>query len=99
MAAWNWPGNVRELRNEIERAALLAPANGVVGLEHLSPRLRSSPALPAVGPLKTAMAQVEAAYLAKALQTNSGNSVDGTARGLGISRQALLAKIQRYGLD
>ncbi len=97
LGAWRWPGNVRELRNEVERAALLAPPTGLVEPEHLSMRLRTSPGLPEVGPLKEAMGRVEGAYLAKALEAHGGNR-SATARALGISRQALLAKIRKYGL-
>ncbi len=96
--AWSWPGNVRELRNEVERAALLAPAEVPIEPTHLSPRLQSAPALPPVGGLKEAMGRVEAAYLRKALAAHDGNR-SATARTLGISRQALIAKIARYSLS
>lgn len=35
----HWPGNVRQLQNEIERAVVLAPADGPIGTQHLSPEL------------------------------------------------------------
>lgn len=35
----HWPGNVRQLQNEIERAVVLAPSDGAVGADHLSPEL------------------------------------------------------------
>lgn len=95
---WSWPGNVRELRNEVERAALLAPPEAPIQPEHLSPRLQAAPALPPVGPLKEALGRLEAAYLKKALSAHDGNR-SATARVLGISRQALIAKIARYSLD
>ena len=93
----NGPGNVRERRNEVERAALLAPPDAPIEPRHLSPRLQSAPALPPVGGLKDAMAHLEAAFLAKALLAHDSNR-SMTARTLGISRQALIAKIARYSL-
>jgi transcriptional regulator with GAF, ATPase, and Fis domain len=98
LSAFDWPGNVRELGNEIERAALLAPAEGPIGSEHFSPRLQGEEPLPGPGRLKEAMAGLEAAYLRKALAAHDGNR-SATARALGISRQGLIAKIARFGLD
>lgn len=40
--AYHWPGNVRELENFIERAVLLVPDGGEVGIEHLPEALRSA---------------------------------------------------------
>jgi len=41
LARFAWPGNVRELQNEIERAAALALDGEVIGLAHVSPKLRA----------------------------------------------------------
>lgn len=35
LQGYHWPGNVRELANAMERALIIAPANGLVGLETL----------------------------------------------------------------
>lgn len=40
LEAYPWPGNVRELENFIERAVLLVPDGGEIGLEHLPEVLR-----------------------------------------------------------
>lgn len=40
LEAYHWPGNVRELENFIERAVLLAPDGGEIGVEHLPPVLQ-----------------------------------------------------------
>lgn len=42
MLAYAWPGNVRELENMIERGVILAPNDGWVELEHLSPCLKAA---------------------------------------------------------
>ncbi len=41
LARFAWPGNVRELQNEIERAAALALDGEVIGLAHVSAKLRA----------------------------------------------------------
>ncbi len=41
---FEWPGNVRELQNEVQRAVVLAEHGEVLGVEHLSPRLRGDAA-------------------------------------------------------
>ncbi|MBC9070893.1 sigma 54-interacting transcriptional regulator [Thauera sp. CAU 1555] len=35
LMSYDWPGNVRELENLIERGVLLAPADGLIEVEHL----------------------------------------------------------------
>jgi transcriptional regulator with GAF, ATPase, and Fis domain len=42
LASYSWPGNVRELQNEVERAVALAPADGVLSLQHISTTIRDS---------------------------------------------------------
>ncbi len=39
LASFSWPGNIRELENMIERGVILAPNDGWVELDHLSPCL------------------------------------------------------------
>ena len=35
--AFGWPGNVRQLRNEVQRAVAMAPGDGLITPELLSP--------------------------------------------------------------
>lgn len=37
MSEYAWPGNIRELENLIERAVLLVPEGGKIGIDHLFP--------------------------------------------------------------
>jgi DNA-binding NtrC family response regulator len=39
LSSFSWPGNIRELENMIERGVILAPNDGWVELDHLSPCL------------------------------------------------------------
>ena len=90
-----WPGNVRELRNAMERAALLCRGDLIVP-EHLPARIR--PGAPASVSLASADAkkldEVEAQAVLQALRKNDFNRT-ATAKALGISRRALIYKLQR----
>ncbi len=100
LQACGWPGNVRELKNEMERASLLAPAGANIDASLLSERVHGGgerPAIPLDGPLKQILERLEAEVLRGALQRHGDNRTR-CARALGISRQALVAKIQRLGV-
>ena len=89
---YSWPGNVRELRNVLERAVLLARSEMILP-EHLPARLRSGESqLPVES---TSLEAIERNAIASALQLHNSNRTE-TARALGLSRRALLYKLQRY---
>ncbi|AWN50020.1 sigma-54-dependent Fis family transcriptional regulator [Methylobacterium terrae] len=106
-----WPGNVRELRNVIERAALLARGPVIdAGDLGLPDRARSDPGSSGEGPeteaplpawldgdLPGAVARLEELMIRRALRASGGNRAR-AAKALGIQRQLLYAKIERYGL-
>jgi DNA-binding NtrC family response regulator len=91
-----WPGNVRELRNAMERAALLSRGELILP-EHLPTRVRESAALPAPA-VNEADAEhlelVERDAILQALRKHDFNRTE-TAKALGISRRALIYKLQR----
>jgi DNA-binding NtrC family response regulator len=95
---YSWPGNVRELRNAMERAALLS-AGELILPEHLPARVRAAAgqSAPVVG-LEPVDAQrleeIERHAVLEALRKHDFNRTE-TARALGISRRALLYKLQR----
>jgi transcriptional regulator with AAA-type ATPase domain/tetratricopeptide (TPR) repeat protein len=95
LARHRWPGNVRELESEMSRA-LARAAGGTVRVEHLSVGLQRAPRAP-LRPLRQALAEFEREHVARALEQNGGNRAL-TAAHLGLSRQALLAKINRLGI-
>jgi transcriptional regulator with AAA-type ATPase domain/tetratricopeptide (TPR) repeat protein len=95
LAGHSWPGNVRELRGEMRRAVVLAGGE-TVRREHLGEALRVA-APPAGRGLREALASFERDYLARELARNGGRRAR-TATTLGITRQALAAKMARLGL-
>src|SRR5262249_27088832 len=95
-----WPGNVRELENPIERAFAVSRAD-VISREDLPPSLTAGPAfaplaLPS-GIVQT-LAEAERQTIAAALRASGGNKNE-AARRLGIDRQRLYRKIDKYGLS
>lgn len=97
---YSWPGNVRELSNLCQRLSLLMPG-----------RLLHSEDLPAEmqNPVKSAtvfqlpddgidLAQLELDMIEQALEKTAGNRAK-AARLLGITRDTLLYRMQKYGLS
>jgi Nif-specific regulatory protein len=105
LAAGEWRGNVRQLQNEMRRAVIYA-RNGVVGRNELSSVVRSNAAETMVaaaagGEARTLAEQVEQLERARIHEVLEGcgyNQVK-TARRLGLSRQGLINKLKRYGLQ
>lgn len=95
IARYSWPGNVRQLANEMGRVVVTA-TDGVVRLEHLSDEIQASVCAPA-GALRSRMSAVERQILRDALERNGGVRTAAAAE-LGITRQALVAKIRRLGV-
>ena len=91
-----WPGNVRELRNAIERAVLLSRSELILP-EHLPAKLRE--AVKTAGPAPAMDAQqlddIERLAILAALAQHKFNRTE-TAKALGISRRALIYKLQRF---
>jgi DNA-binding NtrC family response regulator len=90
-----WPGNVRELRNAIERAVLLSQSELILP-EHLPAKLRDAVKSAAPQPAVDAqtMDEIERHAILSALKQHKSNRTE-TAKALGISRRALLYKLQR----
>jgi len=92
---YGWPGNVRELRNAIERAVLLSQSELILP-DHLPAKLREAAksAAPASTLDMQTMDEIERHAILAALQQHKSNRTE-TAKALGISRRALLYKLQR----
>jgi len=88
-----WPGNVRELRNAMERAALLSQGEMILP-EHLPTRVRAAATQmpPPAGAER--LEAIENQAILQALRKHDFNRTE-TAKALGISRRALLYKLQR----
>jgi DNA-binding NtrC family response regulator len=91
-----WPGNVRELRNAMERAVLLSRSELILP-EHLPMRVRDAadkPATAEAGDLER-LEEIERQAIMQALRLHKSNRTE-TAKSLGISRRALIYKLQRF---
>ncbi len=100
---FSWPGNVRQLRNEIRRLTLMG--EGVVDVDDLAPEILAEDKKAAVDLLEDSglslpdrVTALETSAITKALQEHRGNRSQ-AAKSLGISRFALLRKLDKYGVD
>ncbi|MET0281152.1 MAG: sigma-54 dependent transcriptional regulator [Steroidobacteraceae bacterium] len=85
-----WPGNVRELRNVIQRAGLLGAGERIEAADLNLPK-------PATPRATTPVAEPEKADIESAL-ARAGGVVAQAAAELGLSRQALYRRMERFGL-
>jgi two-component system, NtrC family, response regulator len=98
---YDWPGNIRELENLIERLVVLAKTDSV-GADDLPEALQQE--LPRYGgvrldlpPAGIILEEVEKGLVKEALRRCAGNQ-SAAARFLGVSRQTLIYRMQKYGL-
>jgi DNA-binding NtrC family response regulator len=101
LCAYDWPGNIRELENAIERAFAVS-ASDTITLDDLPLAIRAdappeSEAEPSHAPVTT-LEDAERRVIEAALRQSGGNKNE-AARLLGIDRQRLYRKIDKYGLD
>ena len=96
---FEWPGNIRELENEIERALTLAGGNEEIKTEYLSEKITGPKEIETEDihdmKLQEAVEKIERGMVSRALKTSNGNRSQ-AARILGLTRQGLLNKINRY---
>jgi DNA-binding NtrC family response regulator len=91
---YNWPGNVRELRHTIEKAVILCesdiltPEDFIISLSSHQPPLQQKP---------PTFAETEKQALQIALKNNNG-SVLKASKELGLARQTMYNKMQKYNL-
>ncbi|WP_417537760.1 sigma-54-dependent transcriptional regulator [Marinomonas sp.] len=101
-----WPGNVRELKNTLESVASICP-EGRITLDDIQ-LLYPSSAPVFVMPLTSHLSlndisldeqvrDLEIRLITQALEKHQGNRTQ-AAKQLGISRQGLIKKIERYGV-
>jgi Nif-specific regulatory protein len=103
LSQFEWPGNVRELENEIERSLTLAGADTEIKEEYLSEKIKgsvehTSTAVAGQITLQEATERMERHMVVQALEMTGGNRSQ-ASRMLGLTRQGLLNKIGRYGID
>jgi DNA-binding NtrC family response regulator len=89
LQAHDWPGNVRELRNSIERAKLMARERVVVAAD-LN--------LPAAARPASREAEHFSKEVLEASLREAGGNISRAAQSLGLSRQALYRRLERFNL-
>jgi two-component system NtrC family response regulator len=100
LTCYAWPGNVRELRNAMERVAVMCRSD-IVEASDLDFLIMSATITQKIshddGHLSSAVEKLERRLIAEALTESKGNRAE-AARRLGIHRQLLHAKAEKYGL-
>lgn len=104
LQSWRWPGNVRELENEVHRFMALHSSAQTITLGCLSREIQGARAgtveasdLGTLRELGQAQEILERYLIRKAIAATEGRKA-AAARRLGLSRQGLYKKIQRYGM-
>ena len=102
LRAYAWPGNIRQLEHEVERAVIMSEDGQPIGKDELSDTvIRDRPAPEATdaqlpeGRLKDVMGILEERVIRRCLDDYDSNRTR-AAEALGISRQALQAKLAKW---
>ena len=99
LTGYTWPGNVRELKNAIERALVLC--GDTLTSSDLPDKLRDAAnrtrPVSVSADVRGHLAEVERAAIVAALEAENNNQTR-AARRLGLSRRALIYKMEKYGL-
>jgi DNA-binding NtrC family response regulator len=100
LLSYGWPGNVRELKNFCQRTSLLYPGKVLVEEDlpqEMLPEATASHHAFTLPPTGIDLAHVELDLIEQALELAVGNR-SRAARLLGISRDTLLYRMQKYSL-
>jgi DNA-binding NtrC family response regulator len=93
LLAHEWLGNVRELRNSIERARLLARDNVVTAADL---NLPSTPRAASASGAATRETDHFSREVLEATVREAGGNISRAAQSLGLSRQALYRRLERF---
>ncbi|MEW6734926.1 MAG: sigma 54-interacting transcriptional regulator [Acidobacteriota bacterium] len=114
LVSYPWPGNVRQLKNELEGVTAMAEDGALIMPEHLSPDVlqpKLTMGFPSAGltpqgimtmgfqtTLADAVDTLERHLIEQALKRHDGN-ITRAAKDLGLTRQGLILKKKRLGLE
>jgi two-component system, NtrC family, response regulator HydG len=90
---YNWPGNVRELKSAVERAVILTQQNTLQPEDFFQNAFTEASQFTETYQLE----EMEKQLIVKAMKKYNGNITE-VARELGLSRQALYRRMEKYGL-
>lgn len=90
---YNWPGNVRELRSAVERAVILTQQNTLQPEDFFQNAFTETSQFTETYQLE----EMEKQLIVKAMKKYNGNITE-VARELGLSRQALYRRMEKYEL-
>jgi DNA-binding NtrC family response regulator len=91
---YNWPGNVRELRHTVEKAVILCESDILTPEDFITAHSSQKSILHLKAPT---FAEIEKKALQIALDNNNG-SVLKASKELGLARQTMYNKMQKYNL-
>ena len=92
---YDWPGNVRQLQNEIQRTVLMCEGQLVQSADLSIGETPGSSSSDAGDQNLTLMEAMERSKIIEVLKETGGNKLE-TAKRLGIGRQTLYNKIEKY---
>lgn len=101
---YDWPGNIRQLENEIERAVTLADEDSFIKPNDLSKEIftyqqnTETISLLENRTMKDAVEKLEREMIQRSLESSNWNQTR-SAKELGLSRQGLIKKMQRYQIE
>lgn len=101
LAKYRWPGNVRELENVIQRCSAMSSSDEIL-FEDLPENVRRPQALTGAAVIELpdegiVLEDLEKDVITRALEKNNFNQ-SRTARFLGITRNTLLYRMEKFGL-
>ena len=102
LSNYSWPGKVRELENKIKRLVILTPRR-IIKEDDLPESIRESSRknrlslLKSTRPLRELVEELEKQTIQEVLEQWDHNQIQ-AARTLGLSRQGLINKMNRYDI-
>lgn len=95
MKQYRWPGNVRELQHAVERAVILGQGKTLEPADFVFRKDTSAASSPVNEALQ--LEEMERQLIQQTMQKYRGSVTD-VARELGLSRQALYRRLEKFGL-